>query len=76
MQNKHIKNFFSESCSNLLVAEAYSLCVPATPCSTTSTPRLISVEGRKIYNGQQGQCRDDSALSSISQAGTKAQICW
>ena len=39
------KTFISESCSNFLVAEAYSVCVPATLCSTTSTPRLITLEG-------------------------------
>ena len=45
--NKYIKNFMCESCSNFLVAETTSLCVLATPCSTTSTPRLITLEGGK-----------------------------
>ena len=47
IQSKHIKNFIFEGCSNFLVAELYSLCVPATQCSTTSTPRLITLEGVK-----------------------------
>ena len=44
---RHIKDFTCETCSKFLVAEVYSLCVPVTPCSTTSTPRLITPEGRK-----------------------------
>ena len=44
---KTINSIISESCANFLVAELYSLRVPATRCSTTSTPRLIILEARK-----------------------------
>ena len=47
IQNKHIKGFISERCSSFLGAGLYSSCVPPSPCSTTCTPRLITLEGRK-----------------------------
>ena len=47
LQDKHIKNFISESCSKVLVADLYSLRVLATLCSGTSTPTLVTLERRK-----------------------------
>ena len=43
-----------EAWFNFLVEETFSLCVPATPCSTTSTSRLTTLlkGGRKPYAHQ------------------------
>ena len=37
-----------KACFYFLVAEVFSLCVPATPCSTTSTLRLTPLKGEEI----------------------------
>ena len=45
--NKDIKNFVSENCYKLSGSrDNQSICAPATPCSTTCTPRLITLEGQ------------------------------
>ena len=60
--------------SNFLIAEICSRCVPATLCTTTSTRRLTTLlKGGRIQHVHQGQCREDSALSGTSKAGTEAE---
>ena len=39
-----------KACFNFLVAEIFSLCVPATPCSITSKSRLTPVKGEEIQH--------------------------
>ena len=75
-QNKTISSGAStvKGSSKFLVAEACSLCVPATSSSTASTQRLITLlKGGTLQTGHQGHCQGDSALSSTSKAGTKAE---
>ena len=63
-----------EACLSFLVAEEFSLCVPATPCSRTSTSRLTTLlEGRRNLYGHKGHCREDSALSGTSKAAWRSQ---
>ena len=45
---KKSKHSTVKACFNFLVAENFSLCVPATPCSTTSTSRLTPLKGEEI----------------------------
>ena len=65
-----------KACSNFLVAENFSLCVPATACSTTSTWRLTPLKGKEIQYGHQGHCRDNRALSGTRQGSASAQTRW
>ena len=69
-----IKASTVQDCFNFLVAEYFSLCMPATPCSATSTSRPTTLlKGGRIPYRHQGHCREDSALSGTSKASTKAQ---
>ena len=40
-----------KACFKFLVADNFSLCVLATPCSTTSTWRLTPLKGEEIQYG-------------------------